>query len=191
MCNVGILHADRNHESFFCERYSSHDCLFYRFDEQFQETADPMTWHLLDHPADIGILVEERSVPELLSETIRALLNIQFPDQPETFSPESMRKYRFTGIQHEAKGLDQLSLEIIDLLNLFLTRQSLRNQWITSLCFDRWEYLSSGLKYSGFIAYGNQTLLGEPVIEIKALTYSGLSYTKRGALHQIQLLADV
>lgn len=145
-----------------------------------------MTYRYLDHPSDVAIRAEGASAKEALEEGARAMLNVIF----ELSSlEESTEESAQVSLSAEAPEMETLFIEVLNELLSVQDRDALALKRLKAVSIDK---TPEGYVFKG-IAYGERFRPGETEVktEVKAATYSALSYRIEGERHIFKFVIDV
>lgn len=142
-----------------------------------------MPYKYLEHGADVGIEATGDTIEEAFSSGAEALLNT-------AFEIESIEAIKEVSIRAKAPSLDLLFIEflneLISLLDLEeLAVREVQTEEISELASGVWSFKGAAL---------GETFDPEKhrvKTEVKAATYSGLSYELKDGLHTLRCVIDV
>ena len=141
-----------------------------------------MTYRYLDHPSDVAIRAEGTSAKEALEEGAGAMLNV-------IFEVKSIRETKEVSLSAEAPEMETLFIEVLNELLSVQDRDALALKRLKAVSIDK---TPEGYVFKG-IAYGERFRPGETEVktEVKAATYSALSYRIEGERHIFKFVIDV
>lgn len=148
-----------------------------------------MTWFYREHTADIAVVARSRSLSTLLGEMVQALGNIQ----ADLSSHHSRNKSYTVNVKGKIEYINSHDLvwELCDLLNTWLSCASLRSALLFELCTLQLLEGRNLIKYEGIVKMIPWEEISEKKTEIKAVTYSGAYFIKKGFYWEWQICIDV
>ena len=141
-----------------------------------------MSYRYLDHPSDVAIRAEGASAKEALEEGAGAMLHV-------ICEVKSIRETKEVSLSAEAPEMETLFIEVLNELLSVQDRDALALKRLKAVSIDK---TPEGYVFKG-IAYGERFRPGETEVktEVKAATYSALSYHIEGERHIFKFVIDV
>ena len=141
-----------------------------------------MTYIYLDHPSDVAIRAEGTSAKKALEEGAGAMLNV-------IFEVKSIRETKEVSLSAEAPEMETLFIEVLNELLSVQDRDALALKRLKAVSIDK---TPEGYVFKG-IAYGERFRPDETEVktEVKAATYSALSYRIEDERHIFEFVIDV
>ncbi len=144
-----------------------------------------MSFFRIEHLADEALIVRSKDIPGLIRESIKGIYFLQ--TERKTYHSLSIKECIMAG----KKLKTEIKYDIVDILNHFLTIASLNNALLCDLKFCKWNDLEKNICYEGKLFLVNYSEIDELKVEIKAVTYSGLTFIKKGFFYELKFLCDV
>ena len=132
-----------------------------------------MPFKIVEHTADIGIKITEKTLPQLFETAAYGMFSI-FVENIDVIKPNKKFKIKITGVDPESLLVNWLN----ELLYLYSVKHTV---------FSKFDVILSKAKYPGTKFKLSATIFGEPVnpdkhqinVEIKSATYHNLHITRK------------